>query len=241
MRAAAGWARVGASTRTTSRRFVRSPRCSPPAGSTSSTPMPAVPVRSAGSPLIGWGSRHRPHVPRVPVQRVPVACRPGARSEAIERRLARITDYFLTDGTLVASEAIRLRIAPPGPHSGADQPDRPRPAHLGGGSPPGAREARGCPRSARGRRDDGAARDAEGAARHGEGDRRAPARGRLHGLDRGRRPAGRHRAPDREEGPRRPVPPARRSRRRARSCSRPSTSSRCRASGRASRARWSRP
>jgi glycosyltransferase involved in cell wall biosynthesis len=31
----------------------------------------------------------------------------------IERRLARITDYFLTDGTLVASEAIRLRIAPP--------------------------------------------------------------------------------------------------------------------------------
>ena len=32
---------------------------------------------------------------------------------AIERRLARITDYFLTDGTIVASEAIRLGIAPP--------------------------------------------------------------------------------------------------------------------------------
>ncbi len=32
---------------------------------------------------------------------------------AIERRLARITDYFLTDGTAVAAEAVRLRIAPP--------------------------------------------------------------------------------------------------------------------------------
>ena len=32
---------------------------------------------------------------------------------AIERQLGRITDYFLTDGTVVASEAIRLRIAPP--------------------------------------------------------------------------------------------------------------------------------
>jgi glycosyltransferase involved in cell wall biosynthesis len=31
----------------------------------------------------------------------------------IERRLGRITDYFLTDGTFVASEAVRLRIAPP--------------------------------------------------------------------------------------------------------------------------------
>jgi glycosyltransferase involved in cell wall biosynthesis len=31
----------------------------------------------------------------------------------IERRLGRITDYFLTDGTFVASEAIRLGIAPP--------------------------------------------------------------------------------------------------------------------------------
>jgi glycosyltransferase involved in cell wall biosynthesis len=31
----------------------------------------------------------------------------------IERRLARITDYFLTAGALVASEAIRLNIAPP--------------------------------------------------------------------------------------------------------------------------------
>lgn len=40
---------------------------------------------------------------------------PPTRSalRTIERRLARITDYFLTDGTLVASEAIRLRIAPP--------------------------------------------------------------------------------------------------------------------------------
>ena len=32
---------------------------------------------------------------------------------AIERGLARITDYFLTDGTFVAAEAVRLRIAPP--------------------------------------------------------------------------------------------------------------------------------
>lgn len=32
---------------------------------------------------------------------------------SIERRLGRITDYFLTDGTVVASEAIRLKIAPP--------------------------------------------------------------------------------------------------------------------------------
>ena len=31
----------------------------------------------------------------------------------IERRLARITDQFLTDGTVTAAEAIRLRIAPP--------------------------------------------------------------------------------------------------------------------------------
>jgi glycosyltransferase involved in cell wall biosynthesis len=32
---------------------------------------------------------------------------------AIERRLARVTDYFLTDGTVVAAEAVRLKIAPP--------------------------------------------------------------------------------------------------------------------------------
>jgi glycosyltransferase involved in cell wall biosynthesis len=32
---------------------------------------------------------------------------------AIERRLARTTDYFLTDGTFVAAEAVRLKIAPP--------------------------------------------------------------------------------------------------------------------------------
>ena len=31
---------------------------------------------------------------------------------AIERRLARFTDYFFTDGTFVAAEAVRLRIAP---------------------------------------------------------------------------------------------------------------------------------
>jgi glycosyltransferase involved in cell wall biosynthesis len=31
-----------------------------------------------------------------------------------ERRLARITDYFLTDGTMVAAQAVRLRLAPPG-------------------------------------------------------------------------------------------------------------------------------
>jgi len=33
--------------------------------------------------------------------------------QVVERRLGRITDWFLTDGTLVASEAVRLRIAPP--------------------------------------------------------------------------------------------------------------------------------
>jgi glycosyltransferase involved in cell wall biosynthesis len=32
---------------------------------------------------------------------------------AIERRLGRLTDYFLTDGTMTAAEAIRLRLAPP--------------------------------------------------------------------------------------------------------------------------------
>jgi glycosyltransferase involved in cell wall biosynthesis len=32
---------------------------------------------------------------------------------AVERRLGRITDYFLTAGTSVASEAVRLKIAPP--------------------------------------------------------------------------------------------------------------------------------
>jgi glycosyltransferase involved in cell wall biosynthesis len=36
-----------------------------------------------------------------------------AALRAVERRLARITDYFLTDGSFVASEAVRLRIAPP--------------------------------------------------------------------------------------------------------------------------------
>jgi glycosyltransferase involved in cell wall biosynthesis len=40
-----------------------------------------------------------------PVARVPL--------RTIERRLARITDYFVTDGTFVASEAIRLKIAEP--------------------------------------------------------------------------------------------------------------------------------
>jgi glycosyltransferase involved in cell wall biosynthesis len=33
--------------------------------------------------------------------------------QTIERRLGRLTDYFLTDGTFVASEAVRLRIARP--------------------------------------------------------------------------------------------------------------------------------
>jgi glycosyltransferase involved in cell wall biosynthesis len=32
---------------------------------------------------------------------------------AIERRLAAITDYFLTDGTIVAAEAVKLKLAPP--------------------------------------------------------------------------------------------------------------------------------
>src|SRR5436190_1411063 len=33
--------------------------------------------------------------------------------QSIERRLGRITDYFITDGTFVASEAIRLKVAQP--------------------------------------------------------------------------------------------------------------------------------
>jgi glycosyltransferase involved in cell wall biosynthesis len=33
--------------------------------------------------------------------------------QTFERRLARITDYFLTDGTIVAAEAVRLKIASP--------------------------------------------------------------------------------------------------------------------------------
>src|SRR5919201_2728735 len=40
-----------------------------------------------------------------PLARVPL--------RAIERRLGRITDYFLTDGTFVASEAVRQKIAQP--------------------------------------------------------------------------------------------------------------------------------
>jgi glycosyltransferase involved in cell wall biosynthesis len=32
---------------------------------------------------------------------------------SIERRLGRLTDYFVTDGTMTAAEAIRLRLAPP--------------------------------------------------------------------------------------------------------------------------------
>jgi glycosyltransferase involved in cell wall biosynthesis len=36
-----------------------------------------------------------------------------AALRAVERRLGRITDWFLTDGTFVAAEAIRLKIAPP--------------------------------------------------------------------------------------------------------------------------------
>ena len=36
-----------------------------------------------------------------------------AALRTLERRLGRLTDYFLTDGTFVASEAIRMKIAPP--------------------------------------------------------------------------------------------------------------------------------
>lgn len=36
-----------------------------------------------------------------------------AALQVLERRLGRLTDYFLTDGTFVASEAVRLRIAAP--------------------------------------------------------------------------------------------------------------------------------
>ena len=98
-------------------------------------------------------ARDRPLPPRLPVPRVPVA---GASTGllAIERRLGRITDYFLTDGTVVASEAVRLQ----------DRPARPHPRD---------RSARSTPVPAVSR---SAAGDARAAARHPAG-----RRGRRHG------------------------------------------------------------
>ena len=166
---------------------------------------------------------------------------PPTRSalRTIERRLARITDYFLTDGTLVASEAVRLKIAPPDRIRALISPIDACPADVGGGSSPARATSARAARAARivGTTARLATQKAPldmvraiAALRHedvymvwiGDGDLRAETSAS--------------------------------SRRRASStgfcssaiattspgCCRRSTSSRCRASGRASRARWSR-
>ena len=59
--------------------------------------------------------------------------------QTIERRLGRLTDYFLTDGTFVASEAVRLRIAPPERIRAVISPIDAVPPRLGGAPAEGAR------------------------------------------------------------------------------------------------------
>ena len=106
----------------------------------------------------------------------------------IERRLARFTDYFLTDGTVVASEAVRLKLAPPERIRAIASPiDAVPPV-----SEAAAMRRAGCarhPAVGTSRRDRGSPRSPEGAARHGRGDQCAEATGRVHGLDRGRESA----------------------------------------------------
>ena len=106
---------------------------------------------------------------------------------SVERRLARITDYFLTDGTMVASEAVRLKIAPPDRIRALISPiDAVTPRHRRRrAARPGAHCASRRREDRRHRR---SARDAEGAARHGRGVRRPDRPGRVHGLDRRRSP-----------------------------------------------------
>ena len=58
------------------------------------------------------GPAYRPHLPRVPVPRVPPAARRAAYI-AIERRLGRITDLALCVGTGVAVEAVRRGLVSP--------------------------------------------------------------------------------------------------------------------------------
>ena len=62
--------------------------------------------------------------------------------QTIERRLGRITDYFLTDGTFVASEAVRLRIARPEQVRAVISPIDAVPGRLGEAPAQGPREAR---------------------------------------------------------------------------------------------------
>ena len=75
-----------------------------------------------------------------PLGRVPV--------RAIERRLGRITDYFLTDGTFVASEAIRQKIAQPERIRAVISPIDPVPP-VSEGSRRAARRALGIPDDAK--------------------------------------------------------------------------------------------
>lgn len=77
-----------------------------------------VHTHSAKAGAIGRIAAHRAQVPAIvhsihgfPFHEFQSRARRRAYL-AIERRLARITDYFLTDGTVVASEAVRLGIAP---------------------------------------------------------------------------------------------------------------------------------
>jgi glycosyltransferase involved in cell wall biosynthesis len=79
-----------------------------------------VHTHSAKAGAIGRIAAHRANVPAIvhsihgfPFHEFQSRARRRAYL-AIERRLARITDYFLTDGTVVASEAVRLGIAPAG-------------------------------------------------------------------------------------------------------------------------------
>ena len=67
---------------------------------------------------------------------------------AIERRLGRLTDYFLTDGTFVASEAVRQRIAPPDRIRALISPSDPVPP-VSAASRARARRALGIPQYAK--------------------------------------------------------------------------------------------
>lgn len=77
-----------------------------------------VHTHSAKAGALGRIAAHRVGVPAIhsihgfPFHEFQSAAR-RAVYLAIERRLAGITDYFLTDGTVVAAEAVRLGIAPP--------------------------------------------------------------------------------------------------------------------------------
>ena len=101
--------------------------------------------------------------------------RPGARCWPSSEGSARITDYFLTDGTLVAAEAVRLNIAPPDRIRALAQPDRPRSrqsaAHRRRRARP-ARAPRATPRSS------GQRRGSRRRSRRSTWSRRSPRSGR---------------------------------------------------------------